>query len=161
MRKYHCLSRLFISTLPAAIILSFWIVVESASAQEVAPPPPREPVMKSIFWNTVYGSGWGAIVGTMAALSGPDVPFRDSLILGTTAGGIVGYGVGVLLVLKGVSFNPSVLPVPTTEPVGNLPSSTDDPIALFGPPLLSTEQQRAQNSQKPNGWTATVYATKF
>lgn len=74
----------------------------------------KPPVMKSVFWNTLLGSAWGALMGAAGALTQPDFSFgslRESLVVGTTFGGLVGYGFGVFLVLRGISFDPSRIPM--------------------------------------------------
>ncbi|MGK5092694.1 hypothetical protein WDW89_11860 [Deltaproteobacteria bacterium TL4] len=77
----------------------------------------KDPVMKSVFWNTLMGSAWGAIMGSSIALADSSADFRESLLLGTTLGGLFGYGFGIVLVIKGLSFDPAIIP---ESPLPNL-----------------------------------------
>ncbi len=137
---------------------------EAPPAAEAGPPGPavKPPIMRSVFWNTVWGSAWGALMGTVAALSSPDVPFRDSLILGTTAGGIVGYGFGILLVIRGISFDSSNLPQLPTTPLGAYHSpfqGTQYSWATIPPPM--SEESRMQQEFATQGWKTVIFETKF
>lgn len=92
----------------------------------------RAPVMQSVFWNTFYGSLWGAAVGiSYHLLSG--VAVRESLAGSMTIGGLMGYGLGLYMVVNGFSFNQNYLPV--------LPQPR------FGPP--TDTQTQVRNEQKP------------
>ena len=95
----------------------------AAPAAPAAAPRGKPPVMKSIFWNTVMGSAWGAIIGGANALSDPSVNFRESMIFGTTFGGMFGYGFGVYLVIRGLSFDRNVIPEGITQPLTYGPQS--------------------------------------
>lgn len=136
---------------------SLWAQEEVAEPVE-ALPPARPPAMKSIFWNTVMGSAWGAVMGGTAALSSDDVPFRDSMIFGTTIGGLMGYGFGVYLVIRGITFDPRLIPTPPTTPLGQAHYSPTP--MLDGPVLLSTESQML-TKKKENGWNATIFDWSF
>ena len=69
---------------------------------------PKKPVMYSVFWNTLWGSAWGATMGfSYHLISG--IKLRESLITSTTIGGILGYGLGIYLVINGLSFDKSYL----------------------------------------------------
>jgi len=69
---------------------------------------PKKPVMYSVFWNTLWGSAWGATMGfSYHLVSG--IKLRESLITSTTIGGILGYGLGIYLVVNGLSFDKSYL----------------------------------------------------
>lgn len=113
------------------IFLSLMILLASLcqaqEAQEQIPPPApvRPPVMKSIFWNTVMGSAWGAVMGASLALGDESANFRESLIFGTTFGGLIGYGFGVFLVLQGVTFDPNIIPNGPTTPLTQQPYQPD------------------------------------
>jgi hypothetical protein len=91
-----------------------------ASAQEMdlAPLGAKKPVMYSVFWNTLWGSAWGASMGfSYHLVSG--IKLRESLISATTIGGILGYGLGIYLVVSGLSFDKSFLlqlPAPKFQP---------------------------------------------
>ena len=69
---------------------------------------PKKPVMYSVFWNTLWGSAWGATMGfSYHLISG--IKLRESLITSTTIGGLLGYGLGIYLVVNGLSFDKSYL----------------------------------------------------
>ncbi|MBC8258342.1 MAG: hypothetical protein H8E38_04945 [SAR324 cluster bacterium] len=79
-------------------------------AQEAALPAngAQKPVMYSVFWNSLWGSAWGATMGVSYHLvSG--IQIRESLITATTIGGVLGYGLGIYLVVSGLSFDKSFL----------------------------------------------------
>ena len=93
-------------------------LISEALAQVKKEAPKRRqrvkpPVMKSVFWNTLMGSAWGALIGVTGALTMENFRFntvRESVVIGTTFGGIIGYGFGIFLVLKGISFDPQRVP---------------------------------------------------
>ena len=137
-------------------------------AQEEAPPDTapvdvtaaKPPVMKSIFWNTVFGSAWGALMGTVVSFSSPKTPFRTSLIAGTTFGGIIGYGFGVYLVIRGITFDQTTLPTPPTTPLGLVPFSPLNPIAQDNRLPFSVEMRLAEKPAT-RGWQTTLFQTTF
>ena len=84
--------------------------------QEVLPFAEAEkPVMYSVFWNTLWGSGWGATMGfSYHLVSG--IQLRESIITATTVGGVLGYGLGIYLVVSGLSFDKTyLLELPTPK----------------------------------------------
>ncbi len=153
-------------------ILSLICLLFNASqlyAQEEVPPDTapvvvtgaKPPVMRSIFWNTVFGSAWGALMGSVAAISSPHgSPFRDSLLAGTTIGGILGYGFGVYLVIRGITFDPRTLPTPGTTPLGFAPFSPLNPIAQDNLLPFSAERRLAKKPATPI-WQTTIFQTTF
>ena len=85
------------------ILMNFHNPVFSQENQSV-PGTSSQPVMQSVFWNTVWGSTWGAVMGVSYHwLSG--VQFRESVITSTTIGGALGYGLGLYMVLNGLTFD--------------------------------------------------------
>ncbi len=102
--------------------------------------------MKSVFWNTVMGSAWGALMGANGALADPNADFREAVILGTTIGGLLGYGFGIVLVIRGLSFDQNIIP---ESPLPRLKQQ-----AAIGPnelsPLLA--QPSGNLSHKQRGW---------
>ena len=92
------------------VVLLGCINLPTISAQEEAIPlgVPKKPVMYSVFWNTLWGSAWGATMGfSYHLVSG--IQLRESLITSTTLGGVLGYGLGIYLVVGGLSFDKSYL----------------------------------------------------
>ena len=99
------------------VVLLGCINVPVISAQEEFIPldGPKKPVMHSVFWNTLWGSAWGATMGfSYHLVSG--IQLRESLISSTTIGGVIGYGLGIYLVVGGLSFDKSyLLELPSPE----------------------------------------------
>ena len=97
-----------------------YINLPFVSAQEVDLEPlgAKKPVMYSVFWNTLWGSAWGSAMGfSYHLVSGISV--RESLISAATIGGVLGYGLGIYLVVSGLSFDKSFLlqlPTPKFQP---------------------------------------------
>ena len=93
------------------------ISLTTVSAQQQVLPlaETQKPVMHSVFWNTLWGSAWGATMGfSYHLVSG--IQLRESLITSTTIGGVLGYGLGIYLVVSGMSFDKSyLLELPTPK----------------------------------------------
>ena len=84
--------------------------------QEVLPfAETQKPVMYSVFWNTLWGSAWGATMGfSYHLVSG--IQLRESIVTATTIGGVLGYGLGIYLVVSGLSFDKTyLLELPTPK----------------------------------------------
>ena len=119
--------RLRLKRIFVIIVLLGCINLPVISAQEVDIPlgGPKKPVMYSVFWNTLWGSAWGATMGfSYHLVSG--IQLRESLITSTTIGGVLGYGLGIYLVVGGLSFDKSyLLELPSPQ------SSTQQPNTAF------------------------------
>jgi len=108
------------------IFLIVYLNIPMAFGQEttILNEGPKKPVMYSVFWNTLWGSAWGATMGfSYHLVSG--IKLRESLITSTTIGGILGYGLGIYLVINGLSFDKSYLlelPSPKFQPKQNTAS---------------------------------------
>ncbi|MBF0278342.1 MAG: hypothetical protein HQM13_11145 [SAR324 cluster bacterium] len=155
--------KIFILSLATCFFSYSLLFAQQAPAPDTAPvavTAARPPVMKSIFWNTAFGSAWGAIMGAVAALSSPAAPFRDSLILGTTFGGMIGYGFGVYLVVRGISFDPNTLPTPPTTPLGFVPISPINSVVQDNRMPFSAEMRLAEKTPA-QGWQTTIFQTTF
>jgi hypothetical protein len=101
----------------------------------------RGPVMRSVFWNTLYGSLWGASLGvSYHFLSG--VAVRESIAGSMTIGGMMGFGLGLYLVVNGLSFNQNIL-IDFPEPQFGPPADMETPVA-----------QREQESAPIAFWAA-------
>ena len=115
---------------------------------------PKKPVMYSVFWNTLWGSAWGATMGfSYHLISG--IKLRESLITATTIGGIFGYGLGIYLVISGLSFDESYLlelPTPKFKPKQN----TANFIKAEMIPLHSYSKKNNSNS-----WELPIFALRF
>ena len=114
-----------------------------------------QPVMRSVFWNTVWGSAWGAVMGiSYHLLSG--MKFRESVITATTIGGVMGYGLGIYMVLNGLTFDERYLldlPKPQFGPIPNAFLQEEDPR------LLHT--RRLDETPQSFGWEATILQFRF
>jgi hypothetical protein len=106
-----------------------------------APPPaaaPQEqktrargptPVMENVFYNVVWGSAVGALIGIASAVEGskdktnPD-NFRGAAFQGATLGGVIGIGVAVWLVYAGITFDPAG----STITGATVPAAPGDPL---------------------------------
>lgn len=101
--------------LSAALLVALLWVPPAAHAQmqpQDGLPPPQKPVMENVFYNVVWGSATGAILGMSVAIIGSSDPSqpadtRQGVFNGATVGGLVGLGVGLYLVYQGISFNPA------------------------------------------------------
>ena len=156
------LKKAFIFSL-ICVLLNYSYLYAQEPAPDTAPvtvTPVKPPVMKSIFWNTVFGSAWGALIGTSYALGDAAASFRESLIFGTTFGGMIGYGFGVYLVIRGITFDPSTLPTPPTTPLTSAPLSPINPVVQDNIVPFSTEMRLAAQPQK-QGWQTTLFQTTF
>jgi len=95
----------------------------------------QKPIMENVFFNVVWGSVLGMMLGGAAATIEAEVktqPYQlsDRVALGATWGGLAGLGVGIWLANNGISFDPSAAlfnfgpPAPPSMPLGSI-----------GPPL--------------------------
>ena len=127
-----------------------------ASAQEadLVPLGSKQPVMYSVFWNTLWGSAWGAAMGfSYHLVSG--IKLRESLISSTTIGGILGYGLGIYLVVSGLSFDKAFLlelPAPKFRQT--------QPTAAFLEAELIPLYTRSVKPD-PTKWEVPIYAFRF
>ena len=108
------------------IILVEKLSLSSVSAQQevLSFAETQKPVMYSVFWNTLWGSAWGATMGfSYHLVSG--IQLRESIITATTIGGVLGYGLGIYLVVSGLSFDKTyLLELPTPKFQANHNSSS-------------------------------------
>ena len=84
----------------------------------------QKPVMYSVFWNTLWGSAWGATMGfSYHLVSG--IQLRESIITATTLGGVLGYGLGIYLVVSGLSFDKTYILEPVSYTHLTLPTNRE------------------------------------
>ena len=122
--------------------------------QEVVPVAgTQKPVMYSIFWNTLWGSAWGATMGfSYHLVSG--IQLRESIITATTIGGVLGYGLGIYLVVSGLSFDKTYLlelPTPKFQAHHNSSSFTFETLELAARP----------KKNDPTKWELPIYTFRF
>ena len=138
------------------VVLLGCINVPVISAQEEFIPlgGPKNPVMYSVFWNTLWGSAWGATMGfSYHLVSG--IQLRESLITSTTIGGVFGYGLGIYLVVGGLSFDKSyLLELPSPQ------SSTQQPNTAFIESEMMPLYSRAVNPA-PLKWEVPIIVCRF
>ena len=132
------------------------INLPAISAQEEAIPlgVPKKPVMYSVFWNTLWGSAWGATMGfSYHLVSG--IQLRESLITSTTLGGVLGYGLGIYLVVSGLSFDKSYLLELPTPKIG-----TEQPNTAFNESEMMPLFSRVVKPT-PIKWEVPIFAFRF
>ena len=112
----------------------------------------QKPVMYSVFWNTLWGSAWGATMGfSYHLVSG--IQLRESIITATTIGGVLGYGLGIYLVVSGLSFDKTyLLELPTPKfQAHNSSSFTGENLQLATRP----------KKYDPTKWKLPIYTIRF
>ena len=138
------------------VVLLWCINLPVISAQEEVIPlgGPKKPVMYSVFWNTLWGSTWGATMGfSYHLVSG--IQLRESLITSTTIGGVIGYGLGIYLVVGGLSFDKSyLLELPSPQ------QSSQQPNTAFIESEMMSLYSRAVKPA-PLKWEVPIFAFRF
>jgi len=137
---------------------------EAVPQEEAATPriQVKPPVMQSIFWNTLLGSGWGALMGGTYSVIDKTVNRTEAIILGTTFGGLIGYGVGIILVIRGLSFDPDIIPespfpkLRKTQANG-FPQGWDPEIV----PVFALKPHYPDSPKRAGGWHATLLQIQF
>ena len=131
------------------------ISLTTVSAQQQVLPlaETQKPVMYSVFWNTLWGSAWGATMGfSYHLVSG--IQLRESLITSTTIGGVLGYGLGIYLVVSGMSFDKTYLlelPTPKFQVHHNSSPFSVENLQLAGRP----------EKYDPTKWELPIYTFRF
>ena len=138
------------------VVLLGCINLPVISAQEEVIPlgVPKKPVMYTVYWNTLWGSAWGATMGFYYHIvSG--IELRESLITSSTIGGVLGYGLGIYLVVGGLSFDKSyLLELPSPQ------SSTQQPNTAFIESEMMPLYSRAVKPA-PLKWEVPIFAFRF
>jgi len=131
------------------------ISLTTVSAQQQVLPlaETQKPVMYFVFWNTLWGSAWGATMGfSYHLVSG--IQLRESLITSTTIGGVLGYGLGIYLVVSGISFDKTyLLELPTPKFQVHLNSS---PFSVENLQLTARPEK-----YDPTKWEFPIYTFRF
>ena len=125
-----------------------------SAQQEVLPfAETQKPVMYSVFWNTLWGSAWGATMGfSYHLVSG--IQLRESIITSTTIGGVLGYGLGIYLVVSGLSFDKTYLlelPTPKFQAHHNSSSFSVEKLQVIAHP----------KKYDPTKWELPIYTFRF
>ena len=131
------------------------ISLSTVSAQQEVLPfaETQTPVMYSVFWNTLWGSAWGATMGfSYHLVSG--IQLRESIITATSIGGVLGYGLGIYLIVSGLSFDKTYLlelPTPKFQAHHNSSSFTFETLELAARP----------KKNDPTKWELPIYTFRF
>ena len=136
--------RMRISAIVVALVLAWSASGVQAQEAALGAPTGSQPVMQSVFWNTVWGSAWGALIGTSSSFYSYSEARREPVISGTSIGAVMGYGMGIYLVINGVTFDKRFLlnlPAPEFGPSPQAQLSEGDPF-------------QTQASATPVDWSA-------
>jgi hypothetical protein len=125
-----------------------------------------KPVMENVFYNVVWGSATGAILGSAAAViaakdKNNPPGLREGAFQGATAGGLIGLGVGVWLVFAGITFDSNSTLTESTLPVRD--PTQEKAVAMASPPplpLIALEFSQTDPS-RISGFRATLVDMKF
>jgi len=124
----------------------------------------EKPVMENVFFNVVWGSATGALLGASAAVIGSEDKrrpnnLRSSMFQGATAGGLIGLGVGIWLIFTGITFDPAtstiILADAETPPDGQIFART--PTRALPLELITAKDDPSQIT----GFKALVLDLKF
>ena len=126
----------------------------SAQETEIQLAGSQKPVMYSIFWNTLWGSAWGGTMGfSYHLVSG--IQLRESLISAVTIGGVLGYGLGIYLVVSGLSFDKSyLLELPSPKSLTKQPD-----VAFFEYEMIPL--YTSSTKPDPTKWEIPIYSFRF
>jgi len=142
----------------------FWVVLAALVLQFSAAAPAlaqnRKPVMENVFFNVIWGSALGGVLGLASAIisaddaSAPDNA-RSAGFSGATVGGLVGLGVGLWVVYQGATFEGSSVNI---AKIG-LPAPIFPHTLPMEPPLVFLISP--ENPSKIVGFRATFFRMKF
>ena len=147
--------RMRVSAIVVALVLAW--SASGVQAQETAAlgaPTGSKPVMQSVFWNTVWGSAWGALIGTASSFYSYNEVKREPVISGTTIGAVMGYGMGIYLILNGITFDKRFLlnlPAPEFGPVPQASLGQNDPF----------QTQASAAPVDPSAWQVSLFEIRF
>jgi hypothetical protein len=166
---------------PLAALLLGTLAAPAFAQDQAAAPAGRQPVMQNVFYNVVWGSAFGALLGLASSIEASadktqPLNSRGAAFEGATIGGLVGLGVGIWLVYAGISFDPNGSTIlgansMSTEPVAYAPkdltpSPGASPAIVFGSivaiarPPFSLETAPGQPN-KVTGFRAVVMDVRF
>lgn len=144
----------------ASLLVALLLLAAPAAYAQDALPVGQKPVMQNVFFNVVWGSIFGIVLGGASAVIESDrktapTNLRRKAFSGATVGGLIGLGVGLWLVGAGVTF----------EEQGTLIFSGQDPQGFARPiasnPLPFTLETSADGPFRITGIRATVLDIKF
>lgn len=131
-------------------------------AQQAAPPGlmGEKPVMENVFFNVVWGSVFGIVLGAASAVieaeekTSPD-NLRDTVFGGATVGGLIGLGVALWLFSSGITFEKRGTLLFTSRD----PEGFARPVAVRAPPF--TLETTTNGPLRVSGFRATVLDFRF
>lgn len=142
----------------------FWMLlvflVVQVSAGPAALAQNRKPVMENVFFNVIWGSALGGVLGLASAIISADdhsapEDARSAGFSGATAGGLVGLGVGLWVIYQGTTFEGAAVNLAEN----GLPSPRLPHTIPMEPPLVFLTSPK--NPSKIIGFRATLFRLKF
>lgn len=136
------------------------VLVLQVSAPPAALAQGRKPVMENVFFNVIWGSALGGLLGLASAIISADDKSapndaRSAGFSGATVGGLVGLGVGLWVIYQGTTFEGSGVILVDNQSRPPIFSHT----LLAEPPLVFLTAQN--NPSKIIGFRATLFRMKF
>lgn len=133
------------------------LLLPLAAAAPVGAQIAEKPVMENVFFNVVWGSAAGALVGGAAAIIGSKdksnpTNLGGSAFQGATIGGIIGLGVGLWLVYAGITFDESAVITSTTSDSSTMLAGLEPPFKLISEP---------GEPGRISGFSAQVFSLRF
>lgn len=142
----------------------FWMLlvflVLQVSAAPAALAQQRKPVMENVFFNVIWGSALGGVLGLASAIISADdhsapEDARSAGFSGATVGGLVGLGIGLWVIFQGTTFEGAEIRIAENGlPVPKFPHT----IAVEPPLVFLTSPK---NPSKIIGFRATLFRMKF
>lgn len=149
-------------TFTIAKILLLALALLMFAAGPAAAQQAKKPVMENVFFNVIWGSAGGALLGLSFAVIGssdhsqPDNA-RSTAFTGATVGGMVGLGLGLYLIFQGITFDQLGTTVLGATVQAEPPSWP--PLAMELPPFgLITDPG---NARRITGFQARVLDIRF
>jgi len=146
------------------IIILLLLVLLTGSGTAFAQEEMPKPVMENVFFNVVWGSAFGATLGVAAAIIAAEnktqpADGRQSAFNGATLGGLIGLGMGLYLVYKGITFDERASGLNLVGQNESAPQPPP-PVFLAGLPPFQLESESGQ-PWKINGFKARVLNMSF
>lgn len=149
-------------TATIAKVLLLALALQLFAAWPAAAQQEKKPVMENVFFNVIWGSAGGGVLGLAFAVIGssdysqPD-DARSTGFTGATIGGLVGLGVGLYLIFQGITFEQQGVTV--LGGTAQVEPSSWPALAMEQPPFgLITEPGK---SQRITGFQARVLNIRF
>lgn len=152
----------FLSNIAKVVLIC--LVIQLFAGSQAFAQRGQAPVMENVFFNVVWGSALGAILGVAVAVIGADDKSapddaRSAAFTGATAGGLIGLGLGLWVVYQGTTFEGSNQGLVDNEGIPPLPQFSPQALALAEPPLILTSSP--ERPFKITGFKATVFRMRF